>query len=471
MLEYSFNYSLSDRFTFAPMFGIGNGNTIDEAYQNLFDKLLENHELEIIQIYKETAELQQTKSFMKKILYQKNTSGKTKVWECQVINHGDHSEILVHTGQQGGSMVPSSTFIKEGKNQGKANGTDHWSQAIAEAESKITKKQKSGYVDDINQIQKQSVLGSGTPKPMLAQKYDPTGKQKGSKTLDQIKINGIVASKTILYAQRKYDGNRCCSKVTRDEVLMYSRNGELLPPLLHITNEILDSFKKIYKYVNEKYGVEEYWLDGELYTTVCSFNKLNGVIKKHESNRTDEDKDLLKQVSYNIYDVMIDVGYETRMKIIKYFESPNVNLVQTFEIDPSNTPDVVKELKKLLEQFLEEGYEGAMLRIPGVPYENKRTYQLCKYKTFEDEEFEIVGGEESVRQGMLGSFIMKLLKPVNINGRIVETFNAKPKGKHEELKEYWNNLNKYIGKQATVEFFERSEYGIPRFPVASKIHE
>ncbi len=195
-----------------------------------------------------------------------------------------------------------------------------------------------------------------------------------------------------------------------------------------------------------------------------SFNKLNGLLKK--IHKKEEDEKLLLEVSYNIYDVMIEAGYETRKKVIDYFKSPNVNVVESIEVEPNTV-----ELRKWLEKFLEEGYEGAMIRIPGVPYENKRSYQLCKYKTFEDEEFEIVGGEESVRQGMLGSFVMKLKTSTNINGKIVETFNAKPKGSHEELKEYWKNLNNYIGKQATVEFFERSEYGIPRFPVASKIHE
>ncbi len=216
---------------------------------------------------------------MKKTLYQKNLLGKTKVWECEVINHGDFSEILVHTGQMDGSMVPSSTIIKEGKNEGKANSTNHWTQALSEADSKITKKKKSGYVEDITQIQSQTVLGSGSPKPLLAQKYDPTGKQKVSKTLEQIKVNGVQASKSKLYIQRKYDGNRCIIHVKDDEVIMYSRNGEVLPDLKHITDEIQNSFLKIFKYVNEKYGVEEYWLDGELYPKDKIFLKPGEIIK------------------------------------------------------------------------------------------------------------------------------------------------------------------------------------------------
>ena len=44
--------------------------------------------------------------------------------------------------------------------------------------------------------------------------------------------------------------------------------------------------------------------------------------------------------------------------------------------------------------YVQQGYEGAMIRVPGSVYENKRAKCLLKYKEFEDAEFEICGYHE-----------------------------------------------------------------------------
>jgi hypothetical protein len=45
------------------------------------------------------------------------------------------------------------------------------------------------------------------------------------------------------------------------------------------------------------------------------------------------------------------------------------------------------------------------------------------------------------------------------------TFNAGASGQDEEERTYmWNHPEEFIGKMATVCFFGRSEYGVPRFP-------
>ncbi len=166
-------------------------------------------------------------------------------------------------------------------------------------------------------------------------------------------------------------------------------------------------------------------------------------------------------ISYNIYDVVIDAGYETRSKIIKYFSSPNVNVVKSVEVVATE-----QNLRDLLTDSLDRGFEGGIIRQLGKGYENKRTWQLLKYKEFQDAEFVIVGGIEGKRAGLLGAFTVKLENPViDGNGKVVTTFNCTPKASNEEKAEYLKNINNYIGQKLTVEYFELSEYGIPRFPV------
>ena len=390
-------------------------------------------------------------------LYQYDQSKNIKIWTIEVIDHGTHAEILSFSGIENGAMTPNSTIIEKGK-----GGRSFTEQAISQAESKAKKKIKEGYSDDINNIQDSSALQNGAKEPLLAQKHDPTGKQKGSKTLKQIGIEGKLVG-----VQRKKDGNRCVSKVGFDGTDFYcekkTRKGENFAPISHIDKQLIDCFKKIYDYVNKKYGVTEYTIDGEFMPPVVdgsklfSFNVLNGIVKS--GGKTPEEKELLKTVEYHIYDVQLPVGYETRDKIKNYFKDTHLVPLETEYVIATD-----ENLRVLLEKYLEEGEEGAMIRQLGMPYEYKRSWQLLKFKLFVDEEFEVVGFEESVRKGMVGAVICKLNKPgKDRDGNPLYTFKASMKMPHIERKEWWDNQADYIGKWVTVEFFEYSEYLRPRF--------
>ena len=52
------------------------------------------------------------------------------------------------------------------------------------------------------------------------------------------------------------------------------------------------------------------------------------------------------------------------------------------------TDDVIMEnsdigIRKYMESYLQLGYEGLMIRRLDMPYENKRSWSLCKYNFFD----------------------------------------------------------------------------------------
>ena len=386
----------------------------------------------------------------KQSFYQIDSKNNIREWNIMVIDHGQAgAEIIVESGIMSGSMVLATTPIHMGKNIGKTNETTPYQQACLQAQSEIDKKITKGYQKDINFVTSSAINGAGIPAPMLANKYDPTLKQKGSKNLNKLKLIGKEVG-----LQPKFDGNRMVSHVTLNGTKLYTRTGKPFIPIPHIQDQLTACFKKIYNYVNEKYGVTEYFIDGELFTTVCSFNKLNGVIKKE--SKTKEDEELILKLNYHIYDVILPVGYRTRMKIIDYFKSTNLKVVDTKIVKAEENL-----LQSQLEKFLEEGHEGMMIRQLDFSYENKRTDQLLKCKIFEDDEFEIIGFKKSSEGETLGSIQFKMS-----DGK---TFFAAYVGKDDEQLEIWNNQNKYLGMTMTVEFFGYSkpeEGGKPRFPKA-----
>lgn len=372
---------------------------------------------------------------MIKTLYHKDTLGKIRVWTISVIFHTVSTEITIETGLLNGAKIKNTTYVEEGKNFGKSNETNHQTQAISEAKSKIASKLKEGYVEKLEDIKESSILGSGIPAPMLANKHHPSGEQKGSKTLKEMKI----LDKEII-VQPKLDGNRCLIKVKDGKAVMYTRSGDIMPvQLTHILKDVLKTYVK----------KPDFILDGELYSDKFSFNRLNGLIKR--VTVTEKDIKERKNIKYHLYDVMSDEGYEKRNAFIQKFASKNIIIVPSYTIIATDA-----NVRTYLEKFLAEGHEGLMIRKLHIPYEHKRTWQLCKVKVFEDEEFKLVGFEEDKRGGFVGAFTMQIGD---------STFNAGASGQSEEERAYiWTHQDEFIGKMATVCFFGRSEYGVPRFP-------
>jgi DNA ligase-1 len=373
---------------------------------------------------------------MIKTLYHKDSVGKIRVWTINVIHYPDSTDTIIETGLLDGAKVKNITTIGEGKNFGKANETNHETQALAEAQSKIASKIKEGYVEKIEDVRESSILGSGIPAPMLANKHHPTGEQKGSKTLAQMKILNEE-----IIVQPKLDGNRCLIKVDGKSAVMYTRSGDIMGvQLRHILDDVLKTYVKR----------QDFILDGELYSDKFSFNKLNGLIKRITVSK--EDIEERKNIKYHLYDVMSDEGYEKRNAFLQRFASKNIIVIPSFNIIATDA-----NIKKYLELFLSQGHEGLMIRQLHIPYEYKRTWQLCKVKVFEDSEFELVGFDEDKRGNFVGAFTVK-----NDKGEI---FNAGASGQSEEERAYmWLHKDEFIGKMATVCYFGLSEYGIPRFP-------
>ena len=95
------------------------------------------------------------------------------------------------------------------------------------------------------------------------------------------------------------------------------------------------------------------------------------------------------------------------------------------------------------------------------PYQQKRSYNLQKFKDFSDTEATIVGYEEGKgkREGTLGKFFMQ-----DDDGN---EFGCPPgKGyNYEALANILKNIHDYIGKKATFTYFERTQAGSYRHPL------
>jgi DNA ligase-1 len=360
------------------------------------------------------------------ILYKYTNTGAIQQWHIIV----EDDKFWTVEGQKGGKLTTSLPTVCTSKNVGKVNETTPREQAVAEANAKHLKKRESGYYLEHELVNEKKFF-----EPMLAKDA------KESKDL---------TFKVRTFVQPKLDGLRC---INQDGKLM-SRNGKPYVACPHLEQS-------------------DTTFDGELYTHQYKddFNKIVSLCKKQKPT-PEELAESEAKVEMWVYDYPSHNGvFSERYKALMEYWSQNLDKFKGIKIVDTWEVKSWDEIKKYHEIFLGKGYEGTIIRLDLGPYENKRSKQLLKYKDFIDEEFKIIGAEEGTggRTGTIGYFIMQHDKNPN------QTFKSNVKGDFDYLKDLWKNHKKYIGKSATVKYFQRTPKqadgtgDVPRFPYVIKI--
>lgn len=378
------------------------------------------------------------------VIYKQDISGRIREWTINVVDRGTHVEIVSSTGIQGSpNHHPTVVPIYTGKNIGKVNETAPWQQAVNDALSAAELKLREEYRFSIADIRPQE-LRSGIKSPMLAQTYDPNG--KNGKTLAKFKLEG-----KIVHVQPKYDGNRCMAVINLEGCTFYTRKGDVMPVKLpHIEQQLFENYKRA-GYTNEIV------LDGELFSDLIPFKALNGLLNTKKP-LTPKQQEYADSTYLVLFDVIAYVPYMERHDALQPFASKDVRVIPTYEIEATDAT-----IREYMDRFLEEGHEGLMIRELSSIYEHRRSPNLLKYKDWLESEFKFLGIEEDSRGGgLIGGFIMEMddQSHIDSNGKPILTFKAACAWSHPEQKEFSANVDEHIGGMATIKY--RLSPGMPR---------
>ena len=118
--------------------------------------------------------------------------------------------------------------------------------------------------------------------------------------------------------------------------------------------------------------------------------------------------------------------------------------------------DSLDKARAIHDANLAGGFEGSIIRLNKV-YECKRSYNLQKFKDFSDKEATIIDYVEG-KGKRAGKFIMRDEAGIEFGCPPGKGFN------HVDLKHILENINNYIGKQATFTYFERTKANSYRHP-------
>jgi len=303
-------------------------------------------------------------------------------------------------------------------------------QAIFDAKSKVKDKIKGGYLDNQEEAKDYIMV-----RPMKAHVFKDRG--------HNITYPAV--------AQRKYDGVRVLIRKMPDgKVSLTSRGGENYRGFRHIENA-----------VKRMKLPDGFVLDGELYQHGKALSSIGGIARKGMNESWDKMTDKQKEAAWErkdplyvrIYDGIntkdMEEGwfhrYNKAMKIIG--ENPKLKKVESYVVQDK---DAAFDLQA---QFLDEGYEGAMIRNLHSPYKFSRSVDLLKMKNFDDAEFKIVGAHDA--GGNHAGAITWVCETTDENGNKV-TFNLTPLGtiadRRKQYQEYEKDPSQFIGKEMTVRY-------------------
>lgn len=362
---------------------------------------------------------------MNKTLYTRDSLGNIRVWSMEQ----QFDQYRTISGLLNGEKVISEWTTAEAKNSGKKNATTAEEQAELEILAKYKKQLKTGYFEDIKDVDAFQYV-----EPMLAKLY-----KDYSKNIDLTKKEWIV--------QNKYNGMRCVA--TKNG--LFTRKGEKYESVPHIEASLYGFF------ANHPEAI----LDGELFNNDLrqQLNEISKLIRKTVHISAEDLTNSEKYVKFYVYDGYgfggwnKDHPYHVRKK---WIDGNLIGFYDYIEQVKDYHPQSTEELNTIYQSFIDDGQEGGILRNLNAGYENKRSKNLLKIKPEDDDEAIILDIKEGNGNWAKTGKIITLLWNEKV-------FDATFKGTQEQGRDFLVNKWNWIGKRVTFLYNGLTGLGTPSF--------
>ena len=375
------------------------------------------------------------------MVYRQGKNERVIWWQAEVLGgQWRASSGFLHGATKKGAWSDTSTM-----NEGKANEKTPHQQALFLAQAKQDKLLKrGGYFLDVLDIGKTQFIC-----PMLAHGYDR-----------EAPPNFPVA------VQPKLNGFRC---IVRKEG-MFTRNGIAIHGAPHIHAQVKHLFIQRPRLV----------LDGELYNHALRehLNRLSRLITRQKPT-PEELKDSAEIVQFHCYDMFYQgqptlETFTQRTRLIGSLLQRIEGVKQVLTLTAVSTEAV----DRLFSDFVKNGYEGAMIRLPQSLYVNDRTTNLLKYKPRYTDDVKILDIAEGngKRKGMAGSFTVEIparrYEGPSDGFVVTEATVAKINVRWpDETKEFiWASRERLKGTLLTISYSYITEFGKPFHAYSEFLH-
>jgi ATP-dependent DNA ligase len=206
-------------------------------------------------------------------------------------------------------------------------------------------------------------------------------------------------------------------------------------------------------------------LDGELYCKGLSFEEIHSIVGRTVNLSPDHEK-----VQLFLFDVVDEVLPQwDRLRILGRVKtlcsSPEVQFI------PSKLVESFEEILKVYEGFVEDGYEGIIIRHVDAAYVRRRSLYMLKFKPKKEDTYQIVGFTQMIDKHGFPKEMLGSLKCVSNSGE--GTFDVGSGMTDEFRHEWWpgEKAQMLVGKMLRVKYQHITSNHVPRFPVFMEVVE
>lgn len=253
--------------------------------------------------------------------------------------------------------------------------------------------------------------------------------------------------------QPKLDGERC--RAVYDEDLGWQLVSSELNPFQSVPH-ILGALELS----NIPHNLE---LDGELYTHGMTFEQIHSI-----AGRTVNLHPQCHTLEYHLFDVVdLSLPQWERIRILR--ELPNLR--PGIRRVPIRVAENLEGVLKAYDAFIDQGYEGIIVRHSDAPYIRRRSTYVMKFKPKKSDYYKIVGFKQMIdKDGNLKEMLGALIcqgddgTEFSVGSGMDDSFRTS----------FWprESASTLIGKVAHVEYQHITPgKGVPRFPVFVEVVE
>lgn len=244
----------------------------------------------------------------------------------------------------------------------------------------------------------------------------------------------------------KLDGFRLLAHVTSVGVRFMSRSGKPFPALAHLEGPLHKAIRKIYK--------QPLLLDGEVLSG--KFNETSSSVRKKTEQATD--------AVFHVFDAMpledwehnkVNDAYVDRRAFLRSL-APHLP-EQVRVLDNAIQARTVEQIMEAYGQFRDQGFEGAIVKLPLSPYERKRSFHWMKIKALDSVDVKIIDafiGTGKYAKCMGGLVVDHKGVQVNVGTGFTD----------EQRRDFWSVRQALIGRLIEVSYQEVTPAGSLRHP-------
>lgn len=200
-------------------------------------------------------------------------------------------------------------------------------------------------------------------------------------------------------------------------------------------------------------------LDGELYCHGMSFDEIHSIVSRTVNLHPD-----FAKIEYHVFDIADTPSLPNgkRTMLLKTWFAENVPETSPLKLVRTRVADNFNEVFEHYHEYLEQNYEGVIVRHPLGLYMERRSTQVMKFKPKKSDHYVVTGWREELSQtgepkNSLGA--LECVGTADVKFFVGTGFTA------EQRSKLWQNRNELLGKTVHVQYQSTTKNQVPRFPV------